>query len=131
MITINQTRVTKDPAKNKLVVTRDFDAPVAQVWKAWTDSKILDQWWAPKPWKAETKSMDFRDGGNWIYAMKGPEGEAQWCRADFEKIVPQKSYTGTDAFCDEKGNINKQFVQVAMRSRKAFFKAHFNDLVHV
>ncbi len=27
------------------------------------------------------------------------------CRADFETIVENESYTGTDAFCDENGNI--------------------------
>ncbi len=38
--------------KNKqLKITRDFDAPVKQVWNAWTQSELLDQWWAPKPWK--------------------------------------------------------------------------------
>lgn len=109
MMTLNQTRITKDPTNNKLVVTRDFDAPVAQVWQAWTDSEILDQWWAPRPWKAETTSMDFREGGAWLYAMKGPEGESQGCRFDFEKISQQKSYTGIDAFADENGKINDQF----------------------
>ncbi|MGZ8541422.1 MAG: SRPBCC family protein, partial [Chitinophagaceae bacterium] len=86
-----------------------FDAPVEQVWKAWTESEWLDQWWAPKPWKANTRSMDFRDGGTWFYYMEGPDGSRHYCRADYETIVPGKSYTGLDAFCDEDGNINTDF----------------------
>ena len=109
MTTINQTRYSKDLANKKLFVEREFDAPVAQVWRAWTESNLLDQWWAPRPWKTETKKMDFREGGNWLYAMLGPDGERHWCFMSFDKIIPQKNYTGKDGFCDEKGNFNKDF----------------------
>lgn len=95
---------TKDLANKKITIIREFDAPLEQVWKAWTDSTLLDQWWAPRPWKTETKSMDFREGGRWLYCMAGPEGERQWCLADYQKIIPTKSYTYIDAFCDENGN---------------------------
>ncbi len=64
-----QTTISKDAANKKLIVVREFDAPLEQVWKAWTDSNILDKWWAPKPWKAKTKSMDFREGGTWLYSL--------------------------------------------------------------
>jgi uncharacterized protein YndB with AHSA1/START domain len=100
-----QTTITKDAANKKLIVVREFDAPLEVVWKAWTDKDILDQWWAPKPWKAKTKSMNFREGGTWLYSMAGPDGTESHCRADFETIVENESYTGTDAFCDENGNI--------------------------
>lgn len=102
----HQTNYTKDAGNKKLLVTREFDAPLAQVWKAWTDSTLLDQWWAPKPYRAKTKSMDFREGGKWLYAMVGPEGDEQNCLVEFDMISDHHSYSGTDAFCDEKGNIN-------------------------
>lgn len=108
METSNKTQIIKDLKNKKLKITREFDAPVIQVWDAWTQSELLDQWWAPKPWKAKTKSMDFREGGFWIYAMVGPDGSEQWCRVDYENIEPSKSFAGTDAFCDEKGNINHE-----------------------
>jgi uncharacterized protein YndB with AHSA1/START domain len=41
--------------------------------------------------------------------MEGPDGSRHYCRADYETIVPNKSYTGLDAFCDEKGTINTDF----------------------
>ncbi len=100
-----QTTISEDAVNKKLIVVREFDAPIEEVWKAWTDSTILDQWWAPKPWKAKTKSMDFREGGKWLYCMVGPDGTESYCRADFETIVENESYSGDDAFCDENGNI--------------------------
>jgi len=96
---------------NTINVKREFAAPVDKVWSAWTEKELLDQWWAPSPWKAKTKTMDFREGGYWLYTMVGPEGEEQWCRADFTSITPLKNYKGKDAFCDADGKINNDFPQ--------------------
>jgi len=93
-----------DKENSKIKVEREFAAPVAKVWSAFTESEILDQWWAPEPWKARTKTMDFREGGYWLYAMVGPDGSEHWARADYRSITPLKNYTATDNFCDSNGN---------------------------
>lgn len=116
MITKPQTSFSKDRTGNKLVVEREFEAPVQQVWKAWTESHLLDQWWAPRPWKAETKSMDFREGGFWLYSMNGPDGTRTWCRVNYETIDPGKSFTGIDFFCDEAGKENEEFPRMHWRT---------------
>jgi uncharacterized protein YndB with AHSA1/START domain len=96
--------------ENKTInVTREFAASPELVWAAWTQPELLDQWWAPKPYQTVTKSMDFREGGKWLYTMNGPDGTVHWCMAHYKKIDPIKSYSALDAFCDEKGNINKDF----------------------
>lgn len=96
-----------DRENKKINVERAFAAPVDKVWAAWTEHQILDQWWAPKPWKARTKTMDFKEGGYWLYAMVGPEGEEHWARADYKTIAPLKSFSAQDAFCDSDGVINE------------------------
>lgn len=102
-----ETIISKDLENRKLLVVREFDAPLDQVWKAWTESDLLDQWWAPKPWKANTKTMDFREGGSWLYYMEGPDGTKSYSRADFKTIDTQRSFSGDDYFCDENGNQTK------------------------
>jgi uncharacterized glyoxalase superfamily protein PhnB/uncharacterized protein YndB with AHSA1/START domain len=97
-----------DKANKKISVERSFNGPIDLVWSAWTQAEILDRWWAPKPWRAETKSMNFKEGGRWHYCMVGPDGERHWCLFDYKNIVPQKSYSGLDAFCDENAVINMQ-----------------------
>lgn len=95
-----------------VMVKREFKAPLAMVWDAWTNPAILDLWWAPKPYKTRTKSMDFREGGTWLYEMyntaKAEQNECHWCKNDYQKIEPQKFYIGLDAFCDEEGNVNTE-----------------------
>ncbi|MEO8763000.1 MAG: SRPBCC domain-containing protein [Ginsengibacter sp.] len=90
-----------------ITVRREFAAGLPLVWDAYTKSEILDQWWAPKPWKARTKSMDFRVGGHWHYAMEGPAGEEHWSWTDYNFIDTQKKFKGLDTFTDADGNVNK------------------------
>ena len=101
-----ETTYTKDAANNRMKAERVFEAPLQEVWKAWTQSDVLDEWWAPKPWKANTQSMDFREGGSWLYYMQGPDGSRHYCRVDYKTIVPNQSFSGIDAFCDENGKMN-------------------------
>ncbi len=103
----NKLQIVKDLSNKKMTVTRLFDAPPELLWHAFTEKEYLDQWWAPEPWRAETKSMDFKEGGIWFYAMVSPEGQKHWSMVNFLKISPKKYYEGKDCFCDDKGNINK------------------------
>lgn len=108
MIINKEVQFTKDLSAKKATVVKAFDAPLEQVWSAWTESSILDLWWAPKPWRAETKSMSFKEGGSWYYSMVGPQGERHGAVAHYKKIVPNKSFTAEDGFTDEQGNPNKE-----------------------
>lgn len=94
---------------NTIHVKRAFAADLNLVWDAWTKPELLDLWWAPQPYRTQTKSMDFREGGSWLYCMISPENEKHWCKADYQKIVPFKCFSGLDAFCDENGKLNVDF----------------------
>lgn len=99
---------TVNKENNTVNVKREFAADLETVWDAWTKPEILDQWWAPLPYQNKTKSMDFREGGYWLYCMISPKDEIHWCKNDYLKIDAKKSYTGLDAFCDENGNVNTE-----------------------
>lgn len=94
---------------NVLRVERNFAAPLELVWKAWTKAELLDQWWAPKPWKSVTQYMNFQVGGVRLYAMVGPNQEEHWCVTSYHSIKVHQSFTGEDAFSDKEGNVNKDF----------------------
>lgn len=96
-------QVEKDLANKKFTITRYYDAEPSLVWKAWTTSELLEQWWAPRPWRAETKEMKFKEGGHWHYAMVGPDQDRQWCKVEFIKINAEKSFEVKNFFCDESG----------------------------
>jgi len=102
---------TVDNENNTIHILREFAASLELVWRAWTTSELLDRWWGPEPWRAETKTMDFRVGGLWHYAMVGPEGERHWSRADFLAIKNESSFTSKNGFCDGNGTIEPALPQ--------------------
>jgi uncharacterized protein YndB with AHSA1/START domain len=109
MNTINKTKIVKDFNERSILVSREFIAPVEKIWNAFTSSEILDQWWGPAPWRAETKTMSFSVGGFWLYAMVGPENQKQWGRMNYLAIDSFNRFEIEDAFCDENGKLNSEF----------------------
>ncbi|WP_276380830.1 SRPBCC domain-containing protein [Flavobacterium sp. H4147] len=100
---------TVDKENKTVNVKREFNASLSNVWSAWTEAEILDQWWAPAPWKSKTKSIEFKEGGRRLYAMVGPEGEEHWAIADYTSINPKTNIKWLDAFSDSDGNLNEEF----------------------
>jgi uncharacterized protein YndB with AHSA1/START domain len=104
----NKTHVVKDLREKSILISREFNASTELVWKAFTDCEILDKWWGPAPWRAETKFQDFSVGGYWLYAMVSPENQKHWGRMNYLSIDTHKNFHLEDFFCDENGNPNSE-----------------------
>ena len=44
--------------KRDVVITRTFDAPVEQVWKAWTEPEFVMRWWGPTGFTSPSCKMN-------------------------------------------------------------------------
>lgn len=98
--------------ENKTIhIKREFDANLELVWRAWTIAELLDQWCAPNPYRTETKTLDFREGGFWHYAIVSPEGKKHWSRYDYQRIEPEKNISESRAFSDENGSVSPDFLR--------------------
>lgn len=96
--------VNKD--ENTMTIKREFAADRQLVWSCYTESDLLDQWFAPSPLTTKTKEMEFREGGCWVYVMIDPDGNEYWARMDYLEIHPMDGYRCLDGFCDENGALN-------------------------
>ncbi len=100
----SKTEFVTDLQNKKVTITRAFDAPLENVWRAWTERDLLDQWWAPKPFIAKTKSMDFKVGGRRFYAMVSPKGQEHWSVQKYTSISPKTNFKMMNAFADKDEN---------------------------
>ncbi len=94
-------------AQKDLVVTRIFDAPVQQLWRAWTESDLVKQWWGPNGFTCPVAKMDVRVGGQSLLCMRAPEdfgGQDMYNTWTYSNIVPQQRMEFAFHFCDENGN---------------------------
>ncbi|MDE0114870.1 MAG: VOC family protein [Albidovulum sp.] len=81
-----------------LEIERLIDAPVKNVWRCWTEGKLLEQWFCPKPWYVTDARVDLRPGGEFAATMNGPNGEKFNNNGVYLEIEPQKRLVSTDAF---------------------------------
>jgi uncharacterized protein YndB with AHSA1/START domain len=70
-----------------LVITRVFDVPRALVFKAWTETRHLAQWWGPKGFTNPVCEMDVRVGGELRIHMRAPDGVVYPMKGVFKEIV--------------------------------------------
>ena len=89
--------------KKDLVVTRVFDAPLEQVWQAWSDAEYVMRWWGPTGFTSPLARLDFREGGTSLVCMRSPEGQDLYNTWTYRKIVPMERIEFVQNFSDEDG----------------------------
>lgn len=82
----------------ELVLTRVIDAPRAQLWRCWTEPKLMVQWFTPAPWKTIHAETDVRPGGSSYVVMKGPDGTEMPNRGVYLEVIPNEKLVFTDAY---------------------------------
>ncbi len=75
---------------NELEISRRLAAPRARICQAWSDPKLLAQWWCPRPWTTEVRAFDFRAGGDFCTFMRSPDGGESDNPGCFLEVAPQE-----------------------------------------
>ena len=86
------------PAERELVLERIFDAPREKVYRAWTEPKLMKQWFVPRPWEISGVALDVRPGGSNLIVMRDPEGKDYPNRGVYLEVVENEKLVFTDAF---------------------------------
>jgi uncharacterized protein YndB with AHSA1/START domain len=71
----------------QIVSTRVFDAPLAQLFKAFSEPDHLAHWWGPKGFTSTFHEFDMRPGGAWRFVMHGPDGTDYPNESIFVEVV--------------------------------------------
>jgi uncharacterized protein YndB with AHSA1/START domain len=97
-----------DKMTQELVIKRTFDAPRERVFKAWTDPRLVTQWWGPNMFTTPIAEVEAHRGGKLYIVMHGPKGSDfdidLPMRGVFTEFDPPKKLVFTnEAMHDEKG----------------------------
>jgi uncharacterized protein YndB with AHSA1/START domain len=96
---------TSEFGEGTVEITRVFDAPRALVWQAWTDPKMMAQWFAPRGFTTSVPVLDLRVGGALRIVMHGPDGNDYPAACEFREIVAPEWLVFINNAVDKDGNI--------------------------
>jgi uncharacterized protein YndB with AHSA1/START domain len=89
----------RTPTDREIELTRVFDAPRTLVWEAMSKSDLLKRWLpGPPGWSMELCEQDWRVGGAFRYAWRGPDGTEMAMRGVYRQIVPPERVVRTESF---------------------------------
>ena len=72
----NALKVTVPEGQPFIEYEREFDFPVADVFRAHKEPELIAQWLGPRGLKMEIDHYDFRTGGSYRYTHTAPDGSA-------------------------------------------------------
>jgi uncharacterized protein YndB with AHSA1/START domain len=105
---------TSPASDRELILTRLIDAPREAVFRAWTDPRLLTQWFAPLPWTTPAAELDVRPGGACLVVMRNPEGHEFPNRGVYLEVVPNERLVFTDAYTEAWEPSGKPFMTVIL-----------------
>jgi uncharacterized protein YndB with AHSA1/START domain len=80
----------------ELSVHRHIEAPVTHVWETMMDR--FEEWFCPRPWRAEARQIEWRPGGRSLVVMHGPDGEEMLNEGVILDVAPGRRFVFSDAF---------------------------------
>lgn len=90
--------------EGSVTIMRVFDAPRALVWKAWTDPKMMAQWFGPRGFTNPVCELDVRVGGSLRIVMHGPDGNDYPMKGVFRQVVVPERLVFSNIATDKDGN---------------------------
>lgn len=93
--------------------TREFDAPVAAVFRAHAEPELVKQWLGPARNQMTVHRWDFRTGGGYRYLHAGPDGAQYWFNGVFHTVRDNELIIQTFEFEGAPDMVNLEFMTFA------------------
>ncbi len=86
------------PADDRILITREFDAPRHLVYRVWTTPELVSRWWSGHRGTTTEVELDLRPGGRWRYVLKTDDGAEVGFHGEYREIVPNERLVYTEVF---------------------------------
>jgi uncharacterized protein YndB with AHSA1/START domain len=93
----HQTEIASDPHVPLVRITREFDAPLAKVFRAHTDPELVVQWLGPRRHEMRIDHYDCRTGGSYRYVHSSDGNEFAF-HGSFHEVRPLELIVQTFTF---------------------------------
>lgn len=133
-----KTKINAEDGKQDMLITREFDLPLALLFKAFSEPELIEQWMGTKVLKLESKKY-----GSWQFETKDPKGNAVFQASGVihefipnEKIIRtfemnntpfgvQLELTKFEKLTDDTSKVNIQLIYESVAQRDGVLKLPF------
>ena len=106
--TMPKTEYVIEPGKQEITSTTVFDAPRELVFKAYTDPKLLAEWWGPRRYETKVDRFEPQAGGSWRMRNIGADGQEFAFRGVNHDVVAPERICSTFEFEGVPGHVALQ-----------------------
>jgi uncharacterized protein YndB with AHSA1/START domain len=85
------------PSDTEILITRQFDAPAALVYRAYTTPELVKRWWGFESSVWKVCEIDLRVGGSWRYVIQERDFEVGF-HGEFRELSPPYRLVSTEVF---------------------------------
>jgi uncharacterized protein YndB with AHSA1/START domain len=120
MSTVRELVVTAPEGTPFIESSREFDAPVAAVFRAHRDPDLVRRWLGPDGYDTEIPVWEFRTGGNYRFVQHTPDGREFGFHGSYHHVVDDVRIVQTFEFEGEPGVVSLEtldFVDLGGRTR--------------
>ena len=82
----------------KTEITHSFNAPGELVFKAFTESEHLKNWWGPKGWAFDILKFELHQDGIFQYSQTSPDGNVMWVKFVYHEVIAPEKLVYTSFF---------------------------------
>jgi uncharacterized protein YndB with AHSA1/START domain len=106
----NSTTITAQPGEQVVDIERVLDAPIADVYRAYTQPDLIAQWLGPRGYEMEVNKFDIRNGGEWAYVHTSPDGGVFGFHGCFHSVEPHERIIQTFEYEGAPGHVSLESV---------------------
>ena len=93
--TRHKLEVRAEPGKQELFITRQFDAPRAAVFAAFTDAEAIAKWWGPRQYTTIVDKFEPRPAGSWRFLNREADGTEYGFHGVIHELTPNERIVQT------------------------------------
>ena len=101
----HKTNISAEEGKQEVVITREFDLPVALLFKAYVEPEIVEQWMGTKVLKLESKTH-----GSYQFETTDPKGNKYRFNGVIHECIPDQKITRTFEMENMPFGVNLEFL---------------------
>jgi len=109
-VTMPKTELIAEPGELSATVRRIYNAPPGRLFKAYTDSEMMIQWWGPKYLTSTVEKMDVKPGGIWRIVQRDQKDTVYGFHGVYHEVSPPARLVQTFEYEGAPGHVSLEVV---------------------